>query len=199
MQKQANAPRAAKPAKQAAPAKPETAKAAKPAKPTQAEREAAQAAKQAARESGLADVRAARKLAADTVAAYYNGASLPFKAAADRFADLRTDKAAKRPSQRQAALLASMLLAGDNIKPDGTFTRGGFTLDGKRVQPETGCLSDMLGRAVHYVSGPLSGRGQIDTVLRVDLETAKTEITGQIGGALAKQALERIAALQAAA
>lgn len=157
---------------------------------------AAREAKAAERTANLDATRAARKLAADAVSAYYSNASLPFKAAADKFADLRTDKAPKRATQRQAALLASMLCAdGDNIASDGTFKRGGFVLDGKHVQPETGCLSDMLGRVITYVSGPISGRGQADSVLRIDLAKAATEIREHIGGALASASLARIEAL----
>jgi len=171
-------------------AKPETV-----AKPDATQRKAAAEARAAERQSAIDSRREARKLAADAVAAYYDGASLPFKAAADRFADLRTDKAPKRATQRQAALLASMLLAGDNVKRDGTFKRGGFTLDGKAVQPETGALSDMLGRVVTYVSGPTSGAGQSDAVLKIDLKRAQAEIRELIGGKLAAAALARIEAL----
>lgn len=163
------------------------------AKPDASAKREAAAAERAA---SLDSTREARKLAAQAVSAYYAGASLPFKAAADRFADLRTDKAPKRATERQAALLASMLCAdGDNIAADGTFTRGGFVIDGKRVQPETGALSDMLGRVVSYVSGPISGRGQADSVLRIDLAKAAGEIREHIGGALATQALARIDSL----
>ena len=167
------------------------------AKPDASERKAKAEARAAERQAAVNDRSEARKLAAQAVNAYYNGASLPFKAAADRFADLRTDKPAKKPTQRQAALLASMLLAGDNVQADGTFTRGGFTIDGKRVQPETGALSDMLHRVVHYVSGPTSGNGQAESILRIDLARAATEIREHIGGALASAALARIDTLTA--
>lgn len=179
--------RVAKPVTVKADAKPEA-----PAKPDTSAKRAALEAKQAERANALDARREARKLAADAVATYYGGNSLPFKAAADRFSDLRLDKAPKRATQRQAALLASMLLAGDNIKRDGTFTRGAFELDGKRVQPETGALSDMLGRVVSYVSGPTSGAGQSDTVLRIDLKRAQAEIRELIGGKLAAAALKRL-------
>lgn len=177
--------------------KPATAKADKPAKAERVAKPAApakpdQAERQAAREASLNDRRQARIDAAKAVAQYYAGSSLPFKAAADRFADLRLDKAAKRPSQRQAALLASMLLAGDNVKANGTFTRGAFVIDGRNVQPETGALSDMLGRVISYVSGPVSGNGQRDAVFRIDLAKARAEISEQIGGALARAAIARI-------
>lgn len=179
--------RVAKPATVKADAKPEA-----PAKPDTSAKRAAAEAKQAERANAIDARREARKLAADAVSTYYSGASLPFKASADRFSDLRLDKTPKRATQRQAALLASMLLAGDNIKPDGTFTRGAFELDGKRVQPETGALSDMLGRVVSYVSGPTSGAGQSDTVLRIDLKRAQAEIRELIGGKLASAALKRL-------
>lgn len=186
----AKAKRVRKPATVKADAKPEA-----PAKPDTSAKRAASEAKQAERANAIDARREARKLAADAVSTYYAGASLPFKASADRFSDLRLDKTPKRATQRQAALLASMLLAGDNIKRDGTFTRGAFELDGKRVQPETGALSDMLGRVVSYVSGPTSGAGQSDTVLRIDLKRAQAEIRELIGGKLASAALTRIEAL----
>lgn len=173
-------PTPAKPAKREAVAKP-----AKPAKPDTAQRDAK-------READLSDRRQARIDAANAVKAYYNGASLPFKAAADRFADLRLTATPKRPTQRQAALLASMLLAGDNVKATGLFTRGAFVIDGRNVQPETGCLSDMLGRVISYVSGPTSGPGQRDAVFKIDLAKARTEISEQIGGTLARAALARL-------
>lgn len=149
-----------------------------------------------------------RAVAAAAVSAYYSNASLPFKSALDRFADLRLDKAAKRPSQRQAALLCVMLAYSDgNIGRNGEFKRGSFKLPATlfnpkadklalvTCQPETGCLSDMLGRVVHYVSGPTSGKQQADTVLRIDFTAARREISEQIGGALAKQALAKLDAL----
>lgn len=201
MQTQANNPAQAKPAKRVRKQKQAEAPAIVTteavAKPDTSERKAKAEARAAERQAAVNDRSEARKLAAQAVNAYYNGASLPFKAAADRFADLRTDKPAKKPTQRQAALLASMLLAGDNVQADGTFTRGGFTIDGKRVQPETGALSDMLHRVIHYVSGPTSGNGQAESILRIDLARAAVEIREQIGGALASAALSRIEALTA--
>lgn len=154
---------------------------------------------------------AERAVAARAVADYYGGRSLPFKSASDRFADLRADKQPKAPSERQAALLAVMLAAdlAGNIQPDGTFTRGGFRLPARlfdanakpdatvACQPETGCLSDMLGRAVHYVSGPRSGREQRNTVLRLDLAAARAEIGAKLGDKLAKAAIARLDALAA--
>lgn len=201
MQTQANNPAQAKPAKRVRKQKqaevPAIVTTEAVAKPDASERKAKAEARAAERQAAVNDRSEARKLAAQAVNAYYNGASLPFKAAADRFADLRTDKPAKKPTQRQAALLASMLLAGDNVQADGTFMRGGFTLDGKRVQPETGALSDMLHRVIHYVSGPTSGNGQAESILRIDLARAAVEIREHIGGALASAALARIDTLTA--
>lgn len=186
---QANTTKAAKPAaaKPRAPkpsAKPAVA-AAKPAKPP-VDTEARQAERIAAR-AAIAD--------------FYSGAgkSIPFKAASDTFAPFRTDKPAKAPTTRQAALLACMLLAGDNIGRDGTFKRGGFVHDGRAVQPETGCLSDMHGRVVRHVSGPLAGREARNSIFRLDLAVAETEIRANLGDKLGKLALARIAELRKAA
>ncbi len=153
-----------------------------------------------------------RAVASAAVSAYYNGASLPFKSALDRFADLRLDKAAKRPSQRQAAMLCTMLAYSDgNIDKRGQFTRGAFKLPATlfnpkadklalvTCQPETGCLSDMLGRVVHFVSGPTSGKQQASTVLRIDFAVARREISEQIApSALRSAALAKLDALSPA-
>lgn len=189
--KQANAKPATAKRTGKQPAKPEAV--AKPAKRT-ANPEAA-AKREAERVAQLDAVREARKLASEAVRSYYDGASLPFKAAADRFADLNTAKQPKRATQRQAAALAAMLLAGDNIKRDGTFTRGAFVIDGRNVQPETGVLSDMLGRVVSYVSGPISGAGQRDAVFKLNLKAAYGEIQALVGGKLASAALRKLEAL----
>lgn len=183
--------------------KPASAKAAKPAKAERVAKPAKAAAKPAKRdataerEASITARNEARKLAGDAVRAFYGtGASLPFKAAADTFSATDPKRTPKRATQRQAALLASMLLAGDNIKRDGTFTRGAFVIDGRNVQPESGCLSDMLNRAVTYVSGPTSGASQRDAVYRVNLATARAEITALLSpSALRTRALDRLAAL----
>jgi hypothetical protein len=146
--------------------------------------------------------RSAERIAARTaIADYYSGAgkSIPFKSASDTFAPLRLDKAPKAATVRQAALLAAMLISGDNIKRNGQFTRGGFIFDGKHVQPETGCLSDMLGRVVHHVNGPLAGREARTATFRVDLAKARAEISGLLGDKLAKQALAKLDSFKRAA
>ena len=96
-----------------------------------------------------------------------------------------------------------MLLAGDNVKPNGQFTRGGFIMpdtDGKprAVQPETGCLSDMHGRLIRHISGPLAGKQSRDAVFAIDLKAARAEISALLGDKLAKPALARIDKLLAA-
>jgi hypothetical protein len=143
------------------------------------------------------DSAAERKAARDAVCGYYPGASLPFKAASDTFAPFRTDKAPKRATERQAALLAAMLVSGDNIGRNGRFTRGGFVHDGKRVQPETGCLSDMHGRVIQHVSGALAGKQARDAVFAVNLKLARSEISALLGDKLGKLAIARIDTLLA--
>lgn len=179
------APVAAKPERKPR-AKPVAGNPAAPAKPPVADTDARHAERIAAREA---------------ISAFYSGAgkSLPFKSASDTFAAVRLDKAPKAPTTRQAALLAAMLLAGDNIGRTGRFTRGGFQHDGRNVQPETGCLSDMLGRVISHVSGPLTGREARNAVFAVDLTKAETEIRAHIGDKLGKLALARIASLRKAA
>lgn len=176
----------------AKPAKPSAARVAKPAKP-----EAAKPAVKPAADSDTSDRQAERIAAAAAISAFYSGRSLPFKAASDTFAALRLDKAPKAATTRQAALIASMLLAGDNIKPDGTFTRGGFIHDARAVQPETGCLSDMLGRVVSYVSGPTTGKQSRDAIFRIDLAKARAEISAHLGDKLGKLAIAKLDKLAA--
>jgi hypothetical protein len=161
-----------------------------PAKPTQAEREAAQ--------RDRADQRAlARQAASRAVAAFYTGSSKPFKSSGDKFSDLNHDNA-KAPSQRQAGLMLALLTYGaGNMQADGTFVRGAFSVPASlvnanakpgetvRAQPESGCLGNMLGRTVAYVSGPVTGRLQTETVLRLNVERALTEIQSFFGDAVA--------------
>ena len=181
---------AATPAKPSKPAKPHRVKAAKPAKPAVIVPAAAPAAP-----AETSDRIAERLAAREAISAYYGTGSVPFKAASDTFAPFRTDKAPKNATTRQAALLAAMLVSGDNVQPNGNFKRGGFTHNGKPVQPETGCLSDMHGRVITHVSGPLAGKLARDAVFNIDLAKAKAEISANLGDALGKLALARIAAL----
>lgn len=173
-----------KAAKQPTPAVP-VAKA-KPAKPTAEAREAAQRDANDAR-------RLARDVAAAAVSAFYSGASKPFKAASDRFADLNPNNA-KSPSTRQAGLMLALITYGrGNIKPNGDFVRGGFIVPAKlinpnakpgetvRAQPESGCLGNMLGRTVKHVSGPVTGKAQADAVFRLDAVRAIAEIQAAFG------------------
>ncbi len=146
----------------------------------------------------IADERAAAALA---VGAFYTtGPSFPFKSASVKLSDINPNNA-KAPSVRTAALVAAMLAyAGDNIASDGTFTRGGFRVpatlinpDAKRgdtlaAMPESGCLGNMLGRVVHYVSGPLGGKAARDGTFRLDFAAARAELQ-QLGDTVAKPAL----------
>ena len=168
------------------------ARAAKPAapaiaaKPTAADREAARV--QAADERSLAKQAAAR-----AVAEFYSGASKPFKAATDRCADINfaNGKAAK---PRQAALMLALITYGaGNMRSDGTFIRGAFTVPARlinpnapasatvRAQPESGCLGNILGRAADYVSGPTTGREQSAAIYRLRIPIALSEIQAAFG------------------
>jgi hypothetical protein len=142
----------------------------------------------------------AHSAAAAAVAEFYSGASKPFKAAGDRFKPLNFDNA-KSPTPRQAALLLAMLTySAGNIKRDGTFTRGKFSVpaslifDAKQLaannlkasdmlgaQPESGCIGNMLGRAVTYVSGPKAGSEQRDAVYKLNAATVRSEIRATFG------------------
>jgi hypothetical protein len=174
---------AAKPA-----SKPRAPKAAKPV----------EAAPVAAPTTSIADERAA---AAAAVSAFYtSGPSFPFKSASVKLSDINPNNA-KAPSPRTAALVAAMLAyAGDNIKPNGEFVRGGFRVPATLINPsakrgetlpampESGCLGNMLGRVVHHVSGPLGGKQARDGVYRIDFDAARIELQ-QLGDGTAKPAL----------
>lgn len=159
---------------------------AKPAKPTAEAR-----AKQQADESDAR--RLARSVASAAVAQFYSGISKPFKASSDRFADLNPSNA-KAPSVRQAGLLLALITYGaGNMRADGSFVRGGFIVPAKlinpnakpgdtiRAQPESGCLGNMLGRAVDYVSGPRTGKQQAEAVFRLRPAVALAEIASAFG------------------
>lgn len=160
--------------------------AAKPAKPTQAAREQAQRDQSDAR-------RLARDVAATAVGAFYTGASKPFKAASDRFADINPANG-KSASARQAALALALITYGaGNMQSDGTFTRGAFRVPARLLnpnakpadtvlaQPESGCLGNMLARACDYVSGPRSGREQTQAIYRLRVPTVLAEIQAAFG------------------
>lgn len=183
------------PVQPAAPAKPAKAKrAAKPVAPV-AEKPAPAPVVVV---TSVADERHAAALAVGEF--YTAGTSFPFKSASVKLSDINANNA-KAPSVRTAALVAAMLAyAGDNIKPDGTFVRGGFRVpatlinpDAKRgdtlpAMPESGCLGNMLGRVVSHVSGPLGGKQARDGVFRIDFVAARAELQ-QLGDAVAKPAL----------
>lgn len=146
----------------------------------------------------ISDERAA---AARAVGEFYtSGTSFPFKSASVKLSDINANNA-KAPSVRTAALVAAMLAySGDNIKPDGTFTRGGFLVPAKLINPdakpsdklhampESGCLGNMLGRVVSHVSGPLGGKQARDGIFRIDFAAARIELQ-QLGDVHAKPAL----------
>jgi hypothetical protein len=150
-----------------------------------------------ARQRAQADANDARRLARDVaakaVAAFYPGASLPFKAATDRFADYNPANG-KSATARQAGLMLALITYGaGNMRSDGTFTRGAFTVPARlvnpnakpnetvRAQPESGCLCNAIGRAVDYVSGPKSGREQASAVYRLRVNVALAEIQATFG------------------
>jgi hypothetical protein len=173
----------AKPSKPAA--KPEA------AKPTTAERDAQRAA-------ASDDLRLARAIAGQAVGEFYPGASKPFKAASDAFADINEANAKPGPTgigtMRQAALHLALATYGSTaFKPDGSFVRGGFRVPAHLInpklprdtviaaQPESGCLGNTLGLTVEYVSGPRSGKAQREAIYRVRVATAAKLIAATFG------------------
>lgn len=153
----------------------------------------------AAKPADLSTRRDERAAAGAAVAAYYHGKSLPFKSASDTFKPLNFDNA-KAESERQAALMLCLYVYGaGNIQPDGTFVRGAFRVPGSvlgrtgteatelfNAQPESGCLGNMLGRTVHFVSGATAGKMQREQILRIDHAKARREIVSYFGERNAK-------------
>jgi hypothetical protein len=147
----------------------------KPAKPTAADRDAERADK-------LDGQRLAREISTGAVAAYYtSGTSMPFKSASDKFSPLNGASRQCKPSQRQAALLLAIITYGaGNIKPDGSFTRGGFSVPANvvnpklpasqiiKAQPESGCIGDMRDICISYTGGSQSA----DAVLKLNVPAA---------------------------
>lgn len=149
--------------------------------------------KPAAAEADLNERAQARIAAVATVAAYYTGTgrgsvSFPFKAAADikRLAPLNFG-GSYEPTRRNAAALAAILAFCAIDATSGTFERGSGRVpgallghtgdDAKRIYsvgPESGTISGMLGGALHYVSGELSGAGASQQLLRIDYATAES-------------------------
>lgn len=130
----------------------------------------------------LNDRALARALAAKAVAAFYSGASLPFKSAHDLRRKAAINFALRRDAtQRSAALLAAILTYCD-VQP-GTlhFMRGsgrvpgrllGYTgPDGERMHsagPESGGLSNCMPDRIDYVSGALAGPGCENAIFRIN-------------------------------
>jgi hypothetical protein len=173
-----------------------------PAKPTAEAREAAQRAEADSR-------RLARQCAAQAVGEFYAGASKPFKAASDRFADINPSNG-KSATPRQAALALALITHGSgNMRRDGTFTRGAFVVPARlvnpsakpgdtiRAQPESGCLGNMLGRICDYVSGPRSGREQSAAVYRLRVDPAIAEIQAAFGDKPAQAARKLLSSFAA--
>jgi hypothetical protein len=156
--------------------------------------------------STYADERAAAAIA---VAAFYSGASLPFKAASAKLSDLNPANP-KKPSVRTAALVAAMLAYAPSGTFDkrGHFTRGAFRVPARLLDPkakadamlaampESGCLGNMLGRVVKHISGPVGGKNARDGIFALDFAAARVELQ-QLGDATAKPALAVLAKLAA--
>ena len=149
--------------------------------------------------------RLARQAASRAVAEFYNGASKPFKSAADKFSDINPANA-KAATARQAGLMLALITYGaGNMRADGTFVRGAFTVPARlvnpnapadatvRAQPESGCLGNMLNRACDYVSGPRTGKAQSEAVYRLRPAVALAEIQAAFGDAPAKAAAALLA------
>ena len=154
----------------------------------------------------------ARAVAGAAVAAFYAGASLPFKAATVKLSPLNPANAkpfnASKP--RQPALLACLLAYGrGTIDKRGEFVRNTFRVPASLIdskapasltiaaQPESGCVSDQFGRTIHHVSGALHAP---DVRLRIDFEAALREISQAFGAAhpVTVEARRNVEALKAA-
>lgn len=137
----------------------------------------------------LSERAVARAAAAAAVAAFYNGASLPFKAAVDlKLKSPINFNLGKNQSARSAALIAAIITYCD-IQPDGTFVRGSGRVPGKLLGytgkqatqtfaagPESGGLSNLMPDRITYISGETSGRGCENAVFRLNFEQARVNM-----------------------
>lgn len=145
-------------------------------------------------QADLSERAVARAAAAAAVAAFYNGASLPFKARDDlkRLSPINFNLA-KNPSARSAALLATIITYCD-VAADGTFVRGSGCVPGKLIGrtgkqanaqtfagSESGGISNMLSsgntlRQITYISGELGGPGCENAIFRVNFTEARNNM-----------------------
>lgn len=158
---------------------------AKPATKPTAIKPTVEVAKPAATPSVLSGVALERAAASAAIRAFYGldnpRASLPFKAGSHikRLSPVNPEIAFS-PTARTGALIACLIRYGaGNVKPDGTFVRGGFVLPARLVDPklpatdtvsagpESGCLSNCLGHSIEHVSGDLGGPNARDAVYRI--------------------------------
>lgn len=143
----------------------------------------------AAKPADLGERDQARLAAAKAVAAFYNGASLPFKFAGDLKRKAPINFTLTRdPSARTAALLAAILTYCD-VQPDGSFVRGSGRVPGKLLGltgadekrlfsagPESGALSNCIPDRIVYVSGNTSGAGCENAIFRIVPEAARANM-----------------------
>lgn len=165
---------------------------AKPATKPTAIKPTVEVAKPAAPVSALSGVALERAAASAAIRAFYGldnpRASLPFKAGSHikRLSALNLDLQTQ-PTARTGGLIACLLHYGaGNVAADGTFTRGGFTLPARLVDPklpanetvsagpESGCLGNCLGHSIVHVSGDLSGPNARDAKFRILARAVET-------------------------
>lgn len=192
----ANKPAQSKPANAKAAAKRVASKPAtvKPAKPTAEAREAAQRAN--------ADKRSLeRGVAFAVVSQFYNGRSLPFKAASNKLSPLNGASRVCSPSERTGACVAAIILAGGNgaIRADGSFVRTALRAPARlfdrnapadalvNVQPESGCVADRRGVVYSYASESAYSR---ESVITLNVKAALGDVSHAGGDKLRNACLQ---------
>lgn len=131
----------------------------------------------------------ARALAARAVAAFYSGASLPFKSAHDLKRKSAINFALRRDATRRSAALLAAILTYCDVQPGTlTFVRGsgrvprrllGYTDrpdETSPAGPESGGLSNCIPDRIEYVSGPLAGDGCENAVFRIVYSGARANL-----------------------
>jgi hypothetical protein len=135
----------------------------------------------------------ARQAAKAAVSSFYNGTSLPFKAAVDlcRRSQIRFERGANNDNTARSAAGIAAIITYCDVQPDGTFVRGSGRVPGRligrtgadanktfAVGPESGLLSQLCsGPRASHVSGPLVGRGAENSVFKLDFDACRQCLT----------------------
>lgn len=143
-------------------------------------------------QTDISEKHLARLAARAAIDAFYNGASLPFKAAIDlRFrSQIQFNRGANNDQTARAAAGVAAIITYCDVHPDGTFVRGSGRVPGRligrtgadanktfAVGPESGLLSQLVsGPRASHVSGPLIGRGAESAVFKLNFDACRSAL-----------------------